>query len=84
MTSEYNYGEKVTFLPISATVSKNSNKKVRNDAYQHFEDASASVSEAISETDNEKGRFLPILETVSNNGINEQGSSTYSKNISNY
>jgi len=54
VTSEYNYGEKVTFLPISATASENSNKKVRNDACQHFEDASASVSEAVSETDNEK------------------------------
>jgi len=32
----------------------------------------------------EKGRFLPILETVSSNDNDEQGSLTYSKNISNY
>ena len=32
----------------------------------------------------ENGRFLPILEAVSNNGNDEQGSSAYSKNISNY
>jgi len=32
----------------------------------------------------EKGRFLPILETVSENGNDEQGFLTYSKSIFNY
>ena len=42
------------FLPILETVSKNGDKKEENVARWHSEDASASVSEAVSETDNEK------------------------------
>jgi len=37
---------------------------VRNDAYQHFEDASASVSETVSEQHNENGKFLSVVATV--------------------